>query len=210
MPARQAIREKVVDRLYSGYEVVRSTATGGSTSTIVDTALISGIFEANDFIGAYVWISGGSGAPDEEFSKIISFDRTDGTLTVSPVFTAGVVSTDTYEIHYQLHPARVNEGIVWAVEVGTRNALSGPTTDAGTTTLELEVIVEGTLSYCKRAIASQTRARDPALPMLPDEKSDLLAQALEHEINWLNGLALIGFAPFVGVASRQSLIQGAQ
>lgn len=200
MATRQAIREAVVDRLYSDKEIIRGTATGGDASTVVDIALIRGIVEATDLIGAYVWISGGGAAPDEEQSMIIAFDRATGTLTISPDFTDSVVSTDTYEIHYDLRPNKVNNAIVWSVEVGTRNALTGPTSDAGTVTLETNVIVEGALAYCKKAIAGQALSRDPSTPIPVFRRAMLLAEAAEHEVNWLRGLERAGFVPFVSPA----------
>lgn len=195
--ARQALREKVIDRLYSAHEIIRGTTTAaGSTSTLVDTDLIQGMFEINDYLGAYIWMS--SGAADEESSKIIAFDRVTGTFTLSPVFASASGDVSTYEIHYDLAPERVNEGIIWAIEFGTSNALSGPSADATTNTLEAEVVVEGALSFCKKAIARQTLARDPSKPKSDAQISQLLKQAQEHEANWLAGLELLGYNPYVG------------
>lgn len=197
---RQALRELVAERLYAGYEIVLCTATGGTNSTIVDTALIQGMFEENDYIGAYVYISSGGAAPEDESSKIVAFDRATGTLTVSPAWSGAtvVVNTDTYEIHYDLHPERMNDGLVWAVEVGTNGALTAPVTDSTSTTFEAGVVVEGALAYCKRAIANQTRSRDPASIRTDEEKLELFRQALEHEANWLEGCRTAGFSPWVG------------
>lgn len=192
---RQALREAIIDRLYADKEIIRSTATGGSTSTVVDTALIRGMVEATDLIGAYIWLSAGNA--DEEESQIIAFDRVTGTCTMSPVYVGGAVSTDSYEIHYDIRPTKVNDAIIWAVELGSRNALTGPTADAGTTTLEKNVVVEGALSYCKKAIAGQSASRDPLVPISSFRRGLLLAEAAEHEVNWLRGLERAGFIPFV-------------
>ena len=196
--ARQILREKIVDRLYRGKEIIRGTTTSaGNTSSVIDTALIQGMFEVNDYLGAYIWLS--SGSADEEASKIIAFDRTTGDFTMSPIYSATVGSGVTYEIHYDLHPARVNESIIWSIEFGTSEALSAPTADASTTTLESEVVIEGALSFCKKAIARQTMARDPARPKTDDEIEKLLKQAQQHEANWLGGLELLGYSPYVGL-----------
>ncbi len=196
--ARQAIREKIIQRLYAGKDIVLSTTTSaGSTSTVVDIQLIRGMFEANDYIGAYVWISSGATA-DEESSKIIAFDRVTGTFTMSPVYTGISGTSSTYEIHYDLAPARVNEAIVYAVEVGTRKALAmTDATDAGTTTLDSETVIEGALAFCKFAIADQTEARDPATRQSDIDTEELLRQAVIHEANWLRGLSLAGYRPAV-------------
>lgn len=278
---RQALREKIVDRLYSGYEIVLSTtSTTGSTSTLTDSALIQGMFEENDYIGAYIYFSGGStdsaadtneapfsvgdttltvddgskftdgdletiliesellsitavagnnltvirgfrGTTDAEHatntdiyfsedmqsSQIVAFDRTAGTFTISPAVTVATGTGTTYEIHYDLHPERVIEAIKWAIEAGTNGSLSTPGTDAGTTTLEAEVVVEGALAYCKRAIANQTSSRDPAPIKSEEDKLDFLQQAIEHEANWLEGCKICGFNPWV---ADESLFEVAQ
>ena len=197
MATRQAIREAIIDRLYADKGLIRSTSTGGSTSTVIDTALISGIVEATDLIGAYIWISAGNA--DEEQSKIIAYDRATGTCTMSPIYS-GAVSTDSYEIHYDLRPNKVNNAIIWAIEIGTRNSLTAPTADASSTTLETNVVVEGALAYCKKAIASQTLSRDPSTPISNFRRGMLLAEAAEHEVGWLRGLSRAGFTPFVSPA----------
>ena len=268
---REVIREKVIDQLYAGKGIVRSTTTSvGTTSTLIDTQLVSGMFEMTDFIGAYVLFSSGktdsttninetgpfsqgdttltviSGTPftvgnyiqiEDEFlevtniaandltvvrgilgttdvqhtddtdvfistdmqaAKIIAYDRvTGGTLTLSPVLRSVSDTGADYEIHYDLHPFRVEEAIVWAIEVGTRNALTAPTTDIGTTTLDVETIVEGALSYCKFAIADQTDARDPASTQSNIDKEEFRKQAVIHETNWIRGLSLAGYRPFI-------------
>lgn len=268
--AREVIREKVVDQLYAGKDIVRSTTTSaGTASLLTDTQLKKGMFEANDYIGAYVLFSSGNTdsdsnvavddpltagattinvtdgsdfAADEYISiesewisvtsinvnaltvirgilgttaaahasspdiyqtcdmqaaKIIAFDRVDGKFTLSPAFRSTIDTSADYEIHYDLHPFRVNEAITWAIEVGTRNALTAPDTDAETTTLDVETVVEGALAFCKFAIADQTEARDPAARQSDINKEELRRQAVIHETNWLRGLSLAGYRPFV-------------
>ena len=89
---------------------------------------------------------------------------------------------------------------MWSIEVGSRNALTSPTADANSTTLETNVVVEGALAYCKKAIAGQTISRDPAVPVSNFRRGLLLAEAAEHEVNWLRGLERLGFVPFVSPA----------
>lgn len=270
---REVIREKIVDQLYANKDIVRSTTTSaGTASVLTDIQLKKGMFEANDFIGAYLLFSsgntdsgsnvtdnplssgattvnvtsGGDFAADEYISidsewmsvtsistneltvvrailgttaashtqdtdvyqtcdmqaaKIIAYDRVDGKFTLSPDFRSTIDNSADYEIHYDLHPFRVNEAIIWAIEVGSRNALSAPDTDAETTTLDVETIVEGALSFCKFAIANQTEARDPAAIQPDVDKAELMRQAVIHESNWLRGMSLAGYRPFV-VARR--------
>lgn len=196
--ARQAIRETVIDRLYAGYGKVRGTTDGaGDTSSLIDgAALKQAIFKVNDLIGAYIWMS--SGTADEEVSKIIAFDRTLGDCTLSPVLTAATGSGSTYEIHYEISPVRVNDAIIWAVELGTNGSLTGPTADATTTTLEKEIVVQGALGYIKKAIARQTTSRDPQYFREPIDKAKYLKDAEMHLQNWRRGLMKAGFNTWVG------------
>ncbi len=270
--ARELIREKVIDQLYAGKDIVRSTTTsaGDDSSGLTDTQLKKGMFEATDYIGAYVLFSSGtttsaqpslvvddpltSGATtinvteggdfdnnqyiiiesewisitsistnaltvvrgilgttaaahvqttpvnittDMQASKIIAFDRVAGKFALSPALRSTPDNSADYEIHYDLHPFRVNAAITWAIEVGSRNALTAPDADAETTTLDVETVVEGVLAYCKFAIADQTEARDPAARQSDVDKEELRRQAVIHETNWLRGLSLAGYRPFI-------------
>jgi hypothetical protein len=78
----------------------RSTATGGTTTTIVDTATL---IENDDYwIGHYAFLvadaAGEGAAPEGEERAVTDFDRATATLTVDPAFTAAVGSGDTYAL----------------------------------------------------------------------------------------------------------------
>ena len=88
------------------------TATGGSTSTIVDTTRLKSTQYADDeHIGKWARITydaGGAGAaPEGEISPITDYVASTGTLTVNPVFTASPVSTDVYQVWSNPHPQDV-------------------------------------------------------------------------------------------------------
>lgn len=70
------------------------TATGGGTSTVVDTSLI----EPDDYWNNhYVYVhSADSAAPEGEERVVTDWVQATATLTVSPVFTAAVEAGDEY------------------------------------------------------------------------------------------------------------------
>jgi len=97
----------------------RSTATGGSTTTLADTAKL---YEPNDYwIGHHLYIVTDAGglhaAPEAEERPVTDFVQSTATLTVGPAFTAAPVSGDTYE----LLPAK-REDVIAAVNAGIRAA----------------------------------------------------------------------------------------
>ncbi len=95
----------LLQRVYRRLKVARtSTATGGSTTTIVDTKLPDylGDSHENDILNGGTAIiikdsAGAGAAPEGEFSRISDYAATssDGTITTSTL-TAAVASGDTY------------------------------------------------------------------------------------------------------------------
>ena len=90
------------------------TATGGSTSTIVDTTKLQSTAYSGDVNpGAWARISydvgGAAAAPEGEIRGITStgYAPSTGTLTVSPVFTAAPASGDKYQLFRFIHPQLV-------------------------------------------------------------------------------------------------------
>lgn len=97
----------------------RSTATGGSTTTLIDTAKL---YEPNDYwIGHHLYIvtdvGGLHAAPEAEERPVTDFVQSSATLTVDPAFTAAPASGDTYE----LLPAK-REDVIAAVNAAVRAA----------------------------------------------------------------------------------------
>lgn len=96
----------------------RATATGGSTTTIVDSA----VYEPDDYwTGHYVYIvtdAGGAGAaPEGEERPVTDYVLSSGTLTVGAAFSAAVASGDVYEL---LHVRRAD--VVAAINTAIRAA----------------------------------------------------------------------------------------
>lgn len=78
-----------------------STATGGTTTTIVDTKL-GEKYGDGDIVNSTVFIirdaGGNNDAPEQEVSRITDYVQSTNTITVSPSFTVAVASGDTYGI----------------------------------------------------------------------------------------------------------------
>lgn len=88
-------------------DVVTGTASGGSTTTIVDDASAAGnspLSSADNpqrFNGHWSYIASGSSgsAPDFEERRISSYTPSTWTLTVADAFSAALAASDTYELH---------------------------------------------------------------------------------------------------------------
>ena len=79
------------------------TATGGSTTTIVDTSVLQSTqFNATQHVGGWGRIGkdfGGAGAaPENEQRPITTYAPSSGTITVNPAFTASPVVSDEYQL----------------------------------------------------------------------------------------------------------------
>ncbi len=83
-----------VSRLVSG------TATGGTTTTIIDTAGLNRYTETDALKGAIAYIkAAGGAAPEGQWRWITAFAPATDTLTVDRAFTATVEAGDTYELY---------------------------------------------------------------------------------------------------------------
>lgn len=130
----------------------RSIATGGSTTTVVDTALVDILADSNedDYLNQWTVIitrdAGGSGAAPEGEFKIVSDYDDAGTITVPTVFSAAAASGDEYmyvsrEFALYNTIAKANEGLRslgWVPAVDT-----SITTAANQTEYTLPLTVKG-------------------------------------------------------------------
>jgi hypothetical protein len=82
------------------------TATGGSSSTIVDSVLLT---QPNDhWNGGSAWIlEAGAAAPEDEATRVSDFDQGTATATLSPALSAAVQSGDRYGIAAARYPLDV-------------------------------------------------------------------------------------------------------
>lgn len=93
----------LLQRLFRRLKTAKvSRATGGSTTTIVDTKLLDLLGDSNedDYLNNWTVIvtrdAGGAGAaPEGQFNRISDYDD-GGTITVPDALTAAVASGDTY------------------------------------------------------------------------------------------------------------------
>jgi hypothetical protein len=83
-----------------------SNATGGSTSTVVDTKLID--YGDDDLLNSTIFIlrdNGGAGtAPENEARTVTANEQANQTITVAPVFSAAVAAGDTFGIAKSVYP----------------------------------------------------------------------------------------------------------
>lgn len=76
------------------------TATGGSTTTLIDTGGLARWTETDALKGGYVLITAAGGAaPEGQSRRIKSFNATAQTITVDVAFTAAPESGDSYELY---------------------------------------------------------------------------------------------------------------
>jgi len=107
------------------------TASGGSTSTIVDAVDRKTDNEPDDFWnGGTAWIlkdsAGASAAPEGEFDSVLDFTSTTGTITVSNGWTSTTAAGDRYAVSKRKYSMQVliqsvnkavsDLGKVWVVD----------------------------------------------------------------------------------------------
>jgi hypothetical protein len=98
---------KQVARVFGIHEDV---ATGGSTTTIVDTKLAR--FANDSFIGQNAFILyAGAAPPALEYSWVTDFVKATGVLTVNPAFTTAVEAGDTYQLYQHVTVEEINDAL---------------------------------------------------------------------------------------------------
>ena len=115
------LTKRIANR-YGGLRFHDGTATGGSTSTIVDPSLLP----PDDFLkGSFAYVySADDASPEGETRRITDYAVDTGTLTCAPVFTAAVAAGDGYfvsemprsKILYAIQSAIRKAGEKWLVE----------------------------------------------------------------------------------------------
>ena len=83
--------------------LISGTATGGSTSTIIDINRLAEYDELGAFRRTLAYIrtdaGGASAAPEGEARFVTAYSGQNKQLTVAPVFSAAVAAGDTYEVY---------------------------------------------------------------------------------------------------------------
>jgi hypothetical protein len=82
-------------------EVMEGSATGGDTTSIIDTVWLAARFNDDHFNAGTAWIlydaGGASAAPEGEWARVTDFDKTGGDATITAV-TVAVASGDRYAL----------------------------------------------------------------------------------------------------------------
>ena len=126
MSTRSSIRQAVSPRL--GLYVSGTTdATGGSTTTVVDTDsdVTNSYISAQKFVGSWVLLTSGT---DSGLERQITTYVNTGTLTVGRAWSGATVAQSvTFEVHSILSATRINECIDRALRRMTYETLFFPT-----------------------------------------------------------------------------------
>ena len=189
------VRAEVIRRLYVTRDVINDTASGGSSSTIISAGgtdgvhLESAIYTDQAYVSAWVYVPG---VASPQQSRVTTYDRDAGTLTISPVLGA-TASAEPYEIHYDLPPTRLNDWIKIRAREGSSGAM---TTIAEGTAINIDkfTLAEGVLADALRYLAKREKG---------DVRRILEFEAEHHELLWLRRLALRGLNPLVVRAKIQ-------
>ncbi len=102
-------------RLVSNTPYISRTATGGSTSTVVDTSAV----EADDYWkGYFLYVTDTHDdlVPKGEERTVTDFNSVTDTYTITPAFSAAVASTDTYELRRFFSASQIHSAIDQAIE----------------------------------------------------------------------------------------------
>jgi hypothetical protein len=116
-------RKELRDAVARVFGLWEGPSTGGSYSTLLDSVRLARF--ANDFfIGCEVYIESTDDnlAPIGETSFVTDFDRTTGTLTISPLFTAPASNCDFYQIYRWVTKEEIDRQLAVAcagVEIAT-------------------------------------------------------------------------------------------
>jgi hypothetical protein len=124
------------------------TATGGSTTTVIDSALGG---TDDDRIGGIVMVvkdsAGAGGAPESEFGKVTDYTTSTGTITLAPALSVAAASGDQYAVTNNDYPFEdmlriINRTLRWL----------GPLPAWDDTSLDTAA---GTLEYTLPAVAKE-------------------------------------------------------
>ncbi|NIQ81579.1 MAG: hypothetical protein GTN93_26500, partial [Anaerolineae bacterium] len=107
------------DKLERGFgeldPITSGTCTGGSTTTVVDTSREEG---DDEWQNCYVCITDTTDdlAPINEERRVTGFEKSTGTMTVTPAFSATVEANDTYEIRDRARKSDYEDAVNHAIE----------------------------------------------------------------------------------------------
>jgi len=181
------MRKELMERLYATEDVLYGTLDGSDTDTATANEWVSTMLTSTNLVGAWLFVDDTTDdlAPEGESRRIISYNPAAGSVDVDPVFTAALAAGDTYEIHYAVHPDRLNEALQWAVTTGTLWANAGWTDDIAAAVIpDKDIFKEGALYRIKQGLVRRATG---------SLKNELQDQINQHKEAFDNGLALLGY-----------------
>lgn len=98
LPWMATLREIVLGCYDELDDLWESTATGGSTTTLVDTALIDSGREANEFVGSELLLLEPEGLNDPQPLQVTAYNATTGTLTFNTTLASGIDAGADYAL----------------------------------------------------------------------------------------------------------------
>ena len=121
MATRATIRREIARRLNMDFALrvgESATATGGTTTTLIDTAMLD---QADDYWNGdwlYVVNDADASTNDGKIRLITDFTQSSSTLTFLEALGASSASSDTYEIHSGWNAAQIHSAVNAAIEDG--------------------------------------------------------------------------------------------
>ena len=121
MATRATIRREIARRLNMDFALrigESATATGGTTTTLIDTAMLD---QADDYWNGdwlYVVNDADASTNDGKIRLITDFTQSSSTLTFLEALGASSASSDTFEIHSGWNAAQIHSAVNAAIEDG--------------------------------------------------------------------------------------------
>ena len=184
---RNTLRKELMERLYATEDILYGTLDGTDTDTATANEWVSTMLTSTNLVGAWLFIDDTTDdlAPEAESRRIISYNPAAGSVDVDPVFTAALGAGDLYEIHYAVHPDRLNEALQWAITVGTNWAYAGFTDDITSVVIpDKDIMKEGALFRIKQGLVRRATG---------ELKGELTSQLEEHRDSYYRGLEILGY-----------------
>ena len=144
--------------------LTEGAATGGSTTTIIDSALAYLGWNDSDFVGGHAYLikdaAGAAAAPEAESRLVTGYSGTSGTLTTS-AFSAAVAALDWYGVTTNRYP---RAQIVSKLNQALQDFGDVPTVDTTSLTTLTDTLEYSLPVACKGDLRQVWLARETAAP----------------------------------------------
>jgi hypothetical protein len=165
--------------------LIHTADAGGSTTSIIDDDVLEySPLSGQEIVGAYVY-SNTVAAP--LWAQISAYDEDTGTLTLSPAL-GGDPSSAEYEMHYWIHPERINELISQYGRIASNGAIDAFTDETTAQSIDKFVIAQGVLSELYKVVAR----------MFPEARVEYGALADQAQADFNQGVRDSGYIPWMG------------